>query len=188
MKIETISLIDQLRASRAISDRAVENIEELSDNDLRVLLANRASDGTVERVLGLASAGTVARVLGLASDGTVARGIGLASAGTVARINALSSLQVPVVSDLDKRIANAIGAGGEHLNMSNWHCGTTHCRAGWAITIAGEVGKKLEKAIGSEFAGRMIYEASTGRPAPDFFASTSDALEDIRRCAEITAP
>ena len=34
----------------------------------------------------------------------------------------------------------AIEDGGK-LDMSTWHrCGTTHCRAGWAITLAGAAG------------------------------------------------
>jgi hypothetical protein len=67
--------------------------------------------------------------------------------------------------------------------MSQWHtCETTHCRAGWAITLAGPDGKELEKKYGPRIAGAMIYRASTGR-APHFFASDKDALEDIRQCA-----
>jgi hypothetical protein len=73
------------------------------------------------------------------------------------------------------------------LDMSAWHaaCGTTHCRAGWAITFAGAEGATLEKMVGSETAGRLIYEASTGRMAPNFYARTEDAIADIRRCAAL---
>ena len=68
--------------------------------------------------------------------------------------------------------------------MSDWHtCETTHCRAGWAIHLAGAAGYALEQKLGSaELAGRAIYLASTGR-APSFYASDEDALEDLRRCA-----
>jgi hypothetical protein len=70
------------------------------------------------------------------------------------------------------------------LDMSTWHtCETTHCRAGWAITLAGESGKELEKRFGSNVAGALIYQASTGM-VPDFFADNNEALEDIKRCAE----
>ena len=50
---------------------------------------------------------------------------------------------VPVIADIDAAIEDAIYAGGV-LDMSEWHgvdnhwCGTTHCRAGWAVHIAGE--------------------------------------------------
>ncbi len=168
-EIKTVSLLDQLRASRAIYEKALENLENLSDSALSRILDLTGRASTVDRVLGIASASTVARVLGIASD------------DTVDRITFVKALQVPVVPDLDKRVAEAAEAG--NLDMSTWHCGTTHCRAGWAVVFGGEAGAKLEKELGSEMAGRLIYEASTGRPAPDFFAGQDSALEDIRRCA-----
>jgi Pentapeptide repeats (8 copies) len=93
--------------------------------------------------------------------------------------------EVPVVEALDRRILDAVTVGGGTLDMGSWHsetCQTTHCRAGWAITLAGEAGAALEKQHGPQRAGAMIYRASTGR-APFFFARTDDALEDIKRCA-----
>ena len=89
---------------------------------------------------------------------------------------------VPVVEQLDRKILSAIEAGGT-LDMSKWHsCETTHCRAGWAITIAGEAGKDLEQKRGAHIAGRMIYLASTGR-SPNFFATNAKALADIQAMA-----
>jgi hypothetical protein len=69
--------------------------------------------------------------------------------------------------------------------MGSWHsCGTTHCRAGWAIHLGGDKGYALEKKVGPRTAGAMIYRASRpGKPAPWFFARTDDALADIRKCA-----
>lgn len=96
-----------------------------------------------------------------------------------------TGLSVPVIKNLDACILAAIEAGGE-LDMTNWHddgiCGTTHCRGGWAIHLAGSAGYALEYALGIESAAACIYLASTGR-VPDFFAMDEDALEDIRRCA-----
>jgi hypothetical protein len=90
---------------------------------------------------------------------------------------------VPVVERLDAKILERIEGGEGHLDMQSWHsCETTHCRAGWAIHLAGEAGYKLEATYGSQHAGAMIYRASTGR-VPHFFASNERALEDIRRCA-----
>jgi hypothetical protein len=90
---------------------------------------------------------------------------------------------VPVIAGLDRQILQVIEAGQGSLNMSQWHtCETTHCRAGWAIHLAGEAGEKLEKAHGPHIAGRMIYIASTGR-APHFFATNERAMEDIRASA-----
>ncbi len=93
---------------------------------------------------------------------------------------------VPVIHAIDRRILCAIEAGGV-LDMSRWHgCGTTHCRAGWAITLAGEAGAQLESEHGPNRAGRMIYRASAGY-APHFFASNEAAMQDIReRAAERT--
>jgi hypothetical protein len=90
----------------------------------------------------------------------------------------------PIVPKIDVAIAAAIDAGGS-LNMRDWHtCGTTHCRAGWAITLAGEAGAQLESKIGPAAAGALIYAASRpGKPVPNFYASNSDAMDDIRACA-----
>jgi hypothetical protein len=80
---------------------------------------------------------------------------------------------IPVVESLDRKILDAIAAGGM-LNMSHWHtCETTHCRAGWA-------------AHGPHQAGVMIYRASTGR-VPHFFATDKAALADITERAQSAA-
>jgi hypothetical protein len=90
----------------------------------------------------------------------------------------------PVVPDIDARILSAIEAGGG-LDMNTWHtCETTHCRAGWAVHLAGEAGYALEKATTPYLAGRLIYEASRpGVPAPVFLADNEAALADLRACA-----
>jgi Pentapeptide repeats (8 copies) len=97
----------------------------------------------------------------------------------------ISAEEIPVIPNIDAAILAAIEAGGT-LDMSFWHgsCGTTHCRAGWAIHLAGEKGKALEDRIGSQMAGTLIYQASRPKkPAPWFFASNEEAMEDIRKCA-----
>jgi hypothetical protein len=64
--------------------------------------------------------------------------------------------------------------------MASWHaCATTHCRAGWAITLAGEAGAKLEAHVGPSAAGALIYQASAGY-VPNFYATDAEALADIR--------
>jgi len=95
---------------------------------------------------------------------------------------------VPVVDRLDAKILEAVTSGGGKLEMSTWHtCETAHCRAGWAIHLAGTAGYELERKLGnSERAGRAIYRASTGR-VPWFYASNEQALEDIKRCAATAA-
>jgi hypothetical protein len=90
---------------------------------------------------------------------------------------------VPVVLKLDARILELLESGQGKLDMGNWHtCETTHCRAGWAVVLAGDVGHKLEAKIGTAAAGALIYHRSTGR-IPDFFTSNKDALADIIACA-----
>jgi uncharacterized protein YjbI with pentapeptide repeats len=97
-------------------------------------------------------------------------------------------LAIPVIPKIDAVILAAIEKGGT-LNMDSWHgsagwCGTTHCRAGWAVHCAGVPGRELEKKIGTQAAGAMIYRASRpGHAAPWFFAADDDALADIKKCA-----
>jgi hypothetical protein len=68
--------------------------------------------------------------------------------------------------------------------MADWHsCGTTHCRGGWAVHLAGEAGYELERSVGVGRAAEMIYRASTGRVPWFFDPSDERALDDIRRCA-----
>jgi len=93
--------------------------------------------------------------------------------------------RVPVVDALDSQILSKVEANPNALEMGAWHtCETTHCRAGWAIALAGKAGFELEEERGSQLAGRMIYLASTGR-APNFFATNENALADIKRCAAL---
>jgi hypothetical protein len=90
---------------------------------------------------------------------------------------------VPVVPQLDSQILALVDSGKGTLDMGTWHrCETTHCRAGWAITLAGEAGRDLEKKYGPAVAGGKIYRASTGR-IPHFYAQNDAALADIRACA-----
>ena len=100
---------------------------------------------------------------------------------------------VPKIENLDGKILDAIEAGGE-LDMKSWHgpedhwCGTTHCRAGWAIHEAGKAGKKLQDAVGPEAAGALIYHAAyPDLPTPDFHASDKAALDDIRKRASLAS-
>ncbi len=94
---------------------------------------------------------------------------------------------VLVVADLDVRVARAIADNPALLDMMTWHsqCGTVHCRAGWAIVLAGEAGKELEERLGPAAAGSLIYAASTSRAVPNFHTGHEEALADIERCAAL---
>jgi uncharacterized protein YjbI with pentapeptide repeats len=91
----------------------------------------------------------------------------------------------PAIPNIDARILEAISANVANLDMEYWHvCKTTHCRAGWAIVLAGEKGKALEAKIGPWAAGAAIYAASRpGVTVPNFYASNEEALADLRECA-----
>jgi hypothetical protein len=95
---------------------------------------------------------------------------------------------VPSIDHIDAAILAAIEAPGNALAMESWHrdgpCGTTHCRAGWAIQLAGYAGYMLEDWVGPAVAGALIYAASGSHPVPDFSATDEDALADLRARAE----
>ncbi|HUV48039.1 MAG TPA: pentapeptide repeat-containing protein, partial [Actinomycetes bacterium] len=90
----------------------------------------------------------------------------------------LTGADTPIVVGLDAAVLAA--AEGGKLDMSDWHhdCGTTHCIAGWAITLAGDAGAVLEHAIGPSAAAALIYHASTGS-VPDFYAGDDDAMVSL---------
>ena len=102
--------------------------------------------------------------------------------------NTTGSLSVPIIENIHSKISAAIGDGACNLNMESWHCGTTHCRAGWVVTLAGEEGKQLESETDTCFAAMMIYKKSSPEihvPPTRFFESDEAALADIVRCAEL---
>jgi hypothetical protein len=72
--------------------------------------------------------------------------------------------------------------------MGRWHtCENTHCRAGWAVALAGPEGRALEQFYDTPLAAMMIYDASdpTIRISPArFFETNTVALEDMRKLAE----
>ena len=94
----------------------------------------------------------------------------------------------PIIQNIHKAVYDAASQPGA-LDMSLWHCGTAHCRAGWVVALAGEDGAKLEGAIGTASAACAIYLASDPdlfriEPIPDFYCDNATALADMRRLAE----
>ena len=79
------------------------------------------------------------------------------------------------------------------LDMGSWHetdsCGTTHCRAGWVIALAGMPGRVLEGCYGTPAAAALIYQASdpTLEKVPNFFSGNAEALADMERLAKAEA-
>ena len=94
--------------------------------------------------------------------------------------------EIPKIENIHTRILEAVSKP-DALNMGNWHtCDSTHCRAGWAVHMAGEAGKALEKQTSTLFAAMQIYRISSPiRVSPiRFYESNEKAMEDIRRCAQ----
>jgi len=95
--------------------------------------------------------------------------------------------EAPVVPSIHRALFAACEREGA-LDMSTWHkCATTHCRAGWVVTLAGYAGKQLERKVGCGVAAALIYMASdpTLEQIPDWQASNDRALADMRRLAKL---
>lgn len=99
----------------------------------------------------------------------------------------LNLTKLITIPDLDGQILRLVTADPLALNMDQWHtCETTHCRAGWAITLAGAAGATLDALWGPITAGALIYATSyPDLPVPNFLASNEDALADIRERAAL---
>ena len=100
--------------------------------------------------------------------------------------------ETPVIPRIHAAVLEAATVPPEALDMSEWHaaCGTTHCRAGWVVTLAGERGKALESLTSTLHAAMMIYHASCPKVpvSPNrFFETNEKAIDDMRRCAELEA-
>ena len=95
----------------------------------------------------------------------------------------------PVIPNIHQRVYEA-ASQPQALNMCAWHtCDTTHCRAGWVVTLAGDEGAELERRFGTSVAAALIYMASD--PAleyvPDWLVSDDVALADMKRMSELEA-
>jgi hypothetical protein len=96
-------------------------------------------------------------------------------------------MSVPIINDIDRVVYEAVSAPGNKLDMSDWHtCGTTHCRAGWVVHLAGEEGKKLESFFNAELAAMLIYRESGSPINPArFYDNNEEAMADIKARAGI---
>jgi hypothetical protein len=98
-------------------------------------------------------------------------------------------LEILKIENIHSKIFAAVSAPNA-LDMSKWHtCGTTHCRAGWVIILAGEAGAKLEAFHNTELAAALIYRESSPHKvsAARFYDSNEDAMADMKRMAELEA-
>jgi hypothetical protein len=96
---------------------------------------------------------------------------------------------VPVVENIHQKVLEAVSKEGA-FDMSQWHnsCGTTRCRAGWVVQLAGDAGKALEKFHDTPLAASLIYYASSPNipvSMARFYEDNETAMADIQRCAEL---
>jgi len=97
--------------------------------------------------------------------------------------------RAPVIEDIHAKVYAAASQPGA-LDMRKWHCGTSHCRAGWVVTLAGKEGADLEAKIGTPAAAMAIYMVSdperwkTER-LPDFYCGNTEALAAMARMAGV---
>jgi uncharacterized protein YjbI with pentapeptide repeats len=185
--------------SRADLSRADLSDAVLSGADLRDAVLSRAdlsradlSDAVLSRA-DLSDADLRGAVLsGAVLSGAVLSGADLRGAVLSGAVLSGAVLSGAVLSDLLRvenlhtKILDAISNGDGRLEMGSWHtCQTTHCRAGWAITLAGPAGRTAEALVGPALAGALITLASCPwmERVPNFYASNELALEDIKACA-----
>ena len=98
---------------------------------------------------------------------------------TVIYIIDLLGEQLENIENIDNKVLSILEKEENELNMSAWHtCDTTHCRAGWEITIHPQ-GKELEKYFGSWMAGTIVHNKSHDNFV-DYFASEDEVMEELR--------
>lgn len=98
-------------------------------------------------------------------------------------------VEIPKIENIHQKIYEAVSQPSA-LNMRSWHsCDTTHCRAGWVVTLAGEDGEALEKFHGTCLAASLIYRESSPLAVSPirFFDNDKDAMEDMKKMAELEA-
>jgi hypothetical protein len=96
-------------------------------------------------------------------------------------------INIPVIpNNIHQKVYEAASKPNA-LKMNRWHsCDTTHCRAGWVVTLAGEDGKALEEKLGTSAAAALIYFKSdpTLEKTPNFYCDNAEALADMKALAE----
>jgi hypothetical protein len=93
---------------------------------------------------------------------------------------------IPRIEDIHAKIYAATSQP-DALKMDQWHtCGTTHCRAGWVVHLAGEAGYALERFHNTALAAQLIYRESGYAINPGrFYDSNADALDDMKKLAGV---
>jgi hypothetical protein len=92
---------------------------------------------------------------------------------------------IPRIENIHRAVYAAVSQPNA-LEMSNVHtCETTHCRAGWVVTLCGQAGQALERFHNWELAAMLIYRESGYHINPArFYDGNAEALADMKRLAE----
>jgi hypothetical protein len=92
-------------------------------------------------------------------------------------------LVIPKIENLHQRVAEVVTK--YNLNMSKWHCGTTHCHAGHIVNIAGQPGYDLEELLGTSTAALLIAKESSlvKLESSMFYVNDDKGLANIKRLA-----
>jgi len=107
--------------------------------------------------------------------------------------------ETPIIENIHAKVLEAVSREGALDMLDNGfhkstqtdtdgaYCGTTHCRGGWVIVLAGKPGIDLENIFGSENAAMQIYNKSSNiKVSPvRFYEPNEIAMADIKRCAEL---
>lgn len=88
---------------------------------------------------------------------------------------------MPVIPDLDVRIAKIVVDNPSSLDMGKWHtCQTTHCIAGWAIHLLGDPElESLEFLCSPGLLAMALFDAA-GIWVPDFYTTDRRGLSELR--------
>ncbi|MXV16862.1 hypothetical protein [Hufsiella ginkgonis] len=90
------------------------------------------------------------------------------------RLRANLGIVVPVDEEvLIKEIANAVLSRPGSLKMESWHCGTSHCLAGWACVL-NPIAKEIESKHDTRIAGSAVLPHYA-----QFFYSDNDQVLEI---------
>ena len=161
---------------------------DLSDADLRgAVLRGAVLSGADLRGADLSDADLSDAVLsGAVLSGADLRGANLSDADLR---GAVLPDWLPKIPSIHSKVYEAASREGA-LDMSTWHrtgyCGTTHCRAGHVVVLAGEGGRVLEGVYGTAAAAAMIYAASDPKleRTPSFYTDNATALADMKALAD----
>jgi hypothetical protein len=104
------------------------------------------------------------------------------------------SPDIPVIEGIHRKVLDAVLAAPDQFDMAAWHgqnaCGTTHCRGGMVVHLAGKAGEALEAFHDTPLAAFLIYQASSPNlpvRMPAFYETNENAMADMKRLAELEA-